>query len=92
DVKFTYTVEDDGTTNGADDFLTDTGEISVVVTDVNDQPVATDIDLGTILEEGQLIIKEEDLIGATSDPENDTITVTNLVLDEGQGQLQRFEN
>ncbi|PTP33715.1 retention module-containing protein [Vibrio splendidus] len=91
-VKFTYTVEDDGTTNGADDFLTDTGEISVVVTDVNDQPVATDIDLGTILEEGQLIIKEEDLIGATSDPENDTITVTNLVLDEGQGQLQHFEN
>ncbi|CDT76620.1 Conserved hypothetical protein; putative hemolysin-type calcium-binding region [Vibrio coralliirubri] len=92
DVKFTYTVEDDGTTNGADDFLTDTGEISVVVTEVNDQPVATDIDLGNILEEGQLIIKEEDLIGATSDPENDTITVTNLVLDEGQGQLQRFEN
>ncbi|MEZ9288870.1 retention module-containing protein [Vibrio lentus] len=92
DVKFTYTVEDDGTTNGADDFLTDTGEISVVVTEVNDQPVATDIDLGNILEEGQLIIKEEDLIAATSDPENDTITVTNLVLDEGQGQLQRFEN
>ncbi|MFA0525109.1 cadherin-like domain-containing protein, partial [Vibrio sp. 10N.222.52.C3] len=92
DVKFTYTVEDDGTTNGADDFLTDTGEISVVVTEVNDQPVATDIDLGNILEEGQLIIKEGDLITATSDPENDTITVTNLVLDEGQGQLQRFEN
>ncbi|WP_172379663.1 retention module-containing protein [Vibrio sp. Vb339] len=92
DVKFTYTVEDDGTTNGADDFLTDTGEISVVVTEVNDQPVATDIDLGNILEEGQLIIKEEDLIGATSDPESDTITVTNLVLDEGQGQLLRFEN
>ncbi|MDN3630998.1 retention module-containing protein [Vibrio lentus] len=92
DVKLTYTVEDDGTTNGADDFLTDTGEISVVVTEVNDQPVATDIDLGNILEEGQLIIKEGDLIAATSDPENDTITVTNLVLDEGQGQLQRFEN
>ncbi|NOI91723.1 retention module-containing protein [Vibrio splendidus] len=92
DVKFTYTVEDDGTTNGVDDFLTNTGEISVVVTEVNDQPVATDIDLGNILEEGQLIIKEEDLIAATSDPENDTITVTDLVLDEGQGQLQRFEN
>ena len=92
DVKFTYTVEDDGTTNGADDFLTDTGEISVMVTEVNDQPVATDIDLGNILEEGQLIIKEGDLIAATSDPENDSIIVTNLVLDEGQGQLQRFEN
>ena len=39
DVKFTYTVEDDGTTNGADDFLTDTGEISVVVQGVNDTPI-----------------------------------------------------
>ncbi|MFA0150185.1 cadherin-like domain-containing protein, partial [Vibrio sp. 10N.261.46.C10] len=92
DVKFNYSITDDGTTNGVDDFLTDSAEISLEVTEVNDQPIATDIDLGTILEEGQLIIKEEDLIGATSDPENDTITVTNLVLDEGQGQLQRFEN
>ncbi|CAH6909340.1 Cadherin domain-containing protein [Vibrio chagasii] len=92
DVKFTYTVEDDGTTNGANDFLTDSAEISAVVTEVNDQPDATDIDLGTILEEGQLIIKEEDLIAATTDPENDTITVTDLVLDQGQGTLQRFEN
>ncbi|MFS1892923.1 retention module-containing protein [Vibrio lentus] len=92
DVKFNYDIIDDGTTNGVDDFLTDNAEISLVVTEVNDQPVATDIDLGNILEEGQLIIKEEDLIAATSDPENDTITVTNLVLDEGQGQLQRFEN
>ncbi|OQQ08568.1 hypothetical protein BK411_08865, partial [Vibrio splendidus] len=92
DVKFNYSITDDGTTNGVDDFLTDSAEISLEVTEVNDQPVATDIDLGTILEEGQLIIKEEDLIGATSDPENDTITVTNLVLDQGQGTLQRFEN
>ncbi|CAH7201281.1 Cadherin domain-containing protein [Vibrio chagasii] len=92
DVKFTYTVEDDGTTNGANDFLTDSAEISAVVTEVNDQPDATDIDLGTILEEGQLIIKEEDLIAATTDPENDTIIVTDLVLDQGQGTLQRFEN
>ncbi|MFA0001127.1 cadherin-like domain-containing protein [Vibrio lentus] len=92
DVKFNYSITDDGTTNGVDDFLTDSAEISLEVTEVNDQPVATDIDLGNILEEGQLIIKEGDLIAATSDPENDTITVTNLVLDEGQGQLQRFEN
>ncbi|MEZ9871328.1 cadherin-like domain-containing protein, partial [Vibrio sp. 10N.261.51.C6] len=92
DVKFNYSITDDGTTNGADDFLTDSAEISLEVTEVNDAPVATDIDLGNILEEGQLIIKEGDLIAATSDPENDTITVTNLALDEGQGQLQRFEN
>ncbi|TKF06992.1 retention module-containing protein [Vibrio kanaloae] len=92
DVKFGYSIIDDGTTNGVDDFLTDNAEISLVVTEVNDQPTASDIDLGTMLEEGQLIIKEGDLISATSDPENDSITVTNLVLDEGQGQLQRFEN
>ncbi|WP_276605638.1 cadherin-like domain-containing protein, partial [Vibrio sp. F13] len=92
DVKFNYSITDDGTTNGADDFLTDSAEISLEVMEVNDAPVATDIDLGNILEEGQLIIKEGDLIAATSDPENDTITVTNLALDEGQGQLQRFEN
>jgi T1SS-143 domain-containing protein len=92
DVKFNYDIIDDGTTNGVDDFLTDNAEISLVVTEVNDQPVASDIDLGAILEEGQLIIKEEDLISATTDPENDTITVNSLVLDQGQGQLQRFEN
>ncbi|MBY7732207.1 retention module-containing protein [Vibrio splendidus] len=92
DVKFNYTIIDDGTTNGMDDFLTDTAEISVVVTEVNDQPVATNVDLGTMLEEGQLIIKAEDLIAATTDPEGDVITVSGVVLDQGQGQLQKFEN
>ena len=89
---------DDGGNNG----LIDAGDpntaqtnqttFTIKVTEVNDQPIATDIYLGNILEEGQLIIKEGDLIAATNDPENDSITVTNLVLDEGQGQLQRFEN
>ncbi|WP_192890520.1 retention module-containing protein [Vibrio bathopelagicus] len=92
DVKFNYTIIDDGTTNGIDDFLTDNAEISLVVTEVNDQPVATNVDLGTMLEEGQLIIKAEDLIAATTDPEGDVITVTGVVLDQGQGQLQKFEN
>ncbi|CAK1701617.1 Cadherin-like domain-containing protein [Vibrio crassostreae] len=91
-VKFTYTVEDNGTTNGVDDFLTDTAEISVVVTEVNDQPVATNVNLGTMLEEGQLIIKAEDLIAATTDPEGDVVTVTGVVIDQGQGQIQKFEN
>ncbi|MCW1888980.1 hypothetical protein OK016_01110 [Vibrio chagasii] len=51
-----------------DDFQTDSAEISLVVTEVNDAPVA-DIDLGNhpFLEEGQLIIKEEDLIGCLTD-------------------------
>nr|WP_260327112.1 retention module-containing protein [Vibrio crassostreae] len=92
DVKLDYSIIDDGTTNGVDDFLTDTAEISVVVTEVNDQPVATNVNLGTMLEEGQLIIKAEDLIAATTDPEGDVVTVTGVVIDQGQGQIQKFEN
>ncbi|WP_135382856.1 retention module-containing protein [Vibrio tasmaniensis] len=92
DVKFSYSIIDDGTTNGVNDFKTDSAEISLIVTEVNDKPVATDIDLGTMLEEGQLIIKAEDLITATTDPEGHAITVTQVAIDQGQGQLQKFEN
>ncbi|CAV18376.1 retention module-containing protein [Vibrio atlanticus] len=92
DVKFNYSIIDDGTTDGSPDFKVGSAEISLVVTEVNDQPVATDIDLGTMLEEGQLIIKAEDLITATTDPEGHAITVTKVEIDQGQGQIQKFEN
>ncbi|WP_407830031.1 T1SS-143 repeat domain-containing protein [Vibrio splendidus] len=92
DVKFNYSIIDDGTTGGSPDFKVGSAEISLVVTEVNDQPVATDIDLGTMLEEGQLIIKAEDLITATTDPEGHAITVTQVAIDQGQGQIQKFEN
>ncbi|MFA0154418.1 cadherin-like domain-containing protein, partial [Vibrio sp. 10N.261.46.C10] len=68
DVKFSYDIIDDGTTNGVDDFLTDNAEISLVVTEVNDAPVATDVDLGSIAEDGQIVIVEGNLIAASSDP------------------------
>ncbi|EAQ52855.1 retention module-containing protein [Vibrio sp. MED222] len=92
DVKFNYSIIDDGTTDGSPDFKVGSAEISLVVTEVNDQPVATDIDFGTMLEEGQLIIKAEDLITATTDPEGHAITVTKVEIDQGQGQIQKFEN
>src|SRR5205814_1736204 len=40
--SFDYTVRDNGTTNGADDFKSDTGSVSITVTEVNDPPVASD--------------------------------------------------
>jgi Ca2+-binding RTX toxin-like protein len=40
--SFDYTVEDNGTTNGAADPESDTGQVSFTVTEVNDAPVATD--------------------------------------------------
>uniref|UniRef100_UPI002635C7E2 T1SS-143 repeat domain-containing protein n=1 Tax=uncultured Vibrio sp. TaxID=114054 RepID=UPI002635C7E2 len=92
DVKFNYSIIDDGTTNGVDDFLTDSAEISLIVTEVNDAPVATDVDLGSIAEDGQIVIVEGDLIAASSDPENHNLTVTGVTLTQGQGQLTRFEN
>ncbi|MFA0349734.1 cadherin-like domain-containing protein, partial [Vibrio sp. 10N.222.55.C6] len=62
------------------------------VTEVNDAPVATDVDLGSIAEDGQIVIVEGDLIAASSDPENHNLTVTGVTLTQGQGQLTRFEN
>ena len=38
--SFDYTVQDNGQTNGADDFKTDTGSVSFAVTAVNDAPVS----------------------------------------------------
>ncbi|WP_299689035.1 retention module-containing protein [uncultured Vibrio sp.] len=65
---------------------------TINVTEVNDAPIASDVDLGTILEEGQAIIIESDLIAASSDIENHNLAVTDMALTQGQGQLQRFEN
>ncbi|MEF1229264.1 cadherin-like domain-containing protein, partial [Vibrio fortis] len=92
DVKFDYTVQDDGTTNGAADPKTDTAELSLVVTSVNDKPIAGDVDLGTINEGDKIVIKASDLIAASSDPEGDNLTVTEVSLTSGQGQLLYFEN
>jgi hypothetical protein len=38
--SFTYTVRDNGTTNGSADYKTDTGTVNVTVTEVNDAPHA----------------------------------------------------
>jgi CSLREA domain-containing protein len=46
---FTYTLEDDGTTAGAADRLSDTAAVTFTVTPVNDAPVAADKNLSTIV-------------------------------------------
>src|SRR5256886_10443124 len=52
--SFDYTVRDNGTTNGADDFKSDTGSVSITVTEVNDPPVASDDIRGPVAEDGSL--------------------------------------
>ena len=38
--SFTYTVSDNGTTNGVNDFESDTATVTITVTEVNDAPIA----------------------------------------------------
>ncbi|WP_019821907.1 retention module-containing protein [Vibrio splendidus] len=80
---------DDGGNNG----LIDAGDpntaqtnqttFTIKVTEVNDAPVATDVDLGSIAEDGQIVIVEGDLIAASSDIENHNLTVTGVTLTQG---------
>ena len=47
--------QDNGTTNGADDFKSDIGQVDVTVTEVNDAPTAVD-DTATVAEDGSVVI------------------------------------
>ena len=53
--KFNYTVQDNGTTNGAPDFKTGTVYVQVTVTEVNDAPTATD-DSKSVAEDGDALL------------------------------------
>ncbi len=86
-VKFDYTIEDDGKTNGVNDFKQGSAQLTLDVQSVNDAPVAADIDLTPIAEEGQVVITAQQLIAATTDEENDTIRVVDVQIAEGEGQL-----
>ena len=73
---FTYTITDNGTTNGADDFKSDTATVSVTVTEVNDPPVAV-ADTATVAEDGYALV--DVLANDTAGPANEsgqTLTIT----------------
>ena len=79
--KFNYTVQDNGTTNGAPDFKTGTVYVQVTVTEVNDAPTATD-DSKSVAEDGTLSFPASDLSGNDSaGPGNEsgqTLTVVSV--------------
>ena len=62
---------DDGGNNGLIDVgdpntaQTNQTTFTIKVTEVNDAPVAADVDLGSIAEDGQIVIVESDLIAAS---------------------------
>ncbi len=51
EATFIYTVEDDGTTDAADDFLTDTATVTITITKVNDTPTGMDDTLADVAED-----------------------------------------
>ena len=75
----TYTLTDNGTTNGSNDFLTDTGTLTITVTAVPDAPIASSSTTYTGAE-------------ITEDAANITITLvdSNSLIDADGDQLQLF--
>ena len=74
--KFNYTVQDNGTTNGAPDFKTGTVYVNVTVTEVNDAPDALN-DSDTVAEDGNVLV--DVLANDSTGPANEsgqTLTIT----------------
>jgi hypothetical protein len=85
--SFTYTAKDDGTTNGANDFKTDTATVNVTITEVNDKPTAV-ADSKSVAEDGSLSFPASDLTGNDSPgPTNESgQTLTVLSVDPIAGE------
>ncbi|WP_284379868.1 cadherin-like domain-containing protein, partial [Litoribrevibacter albus] len=64
----------------------DSSIVSPVVNLVNDAPVVSSVDLGTIVEDGTLVISQSDLLAGTTDEEGG-VTVSNLQVTSGSGVL-----
>lgn len=81
--SFTYTITDNGQTNGVNDFKTDSATVSFTITEVNDTPTAVNASLATIAEDAPPItIPFATLLtGATAGPANEngqTLTISNV--------------
>ncbi len=70
-----YTIQDDGTTAGANDFLSDSAIVDVTVTEVNDKPIAAD-DAAEVIEDGSVTINvlANDSVGPANES-GQTLTV-----------------
>ncbi|MCX4026655.1 retention module-containing protein [Endozoicomonas sp. SM1973] len=78
--SYTVTVTDEGG-------LTDTSNVGVNFTNVNEAPVVGDIELSQVLEDNVLVINQSDLLANSSDPDGDTLSVTSLSVDPQFGSL-----
>ncbi|AXB33018.1 type I secretion C-terminal target domain-containing protein [Vibrio campbellii] len=88
-VEITYTITDDGTTNGASDPKSVNGSASFNVTEVNDAPTTSEVTLSDVAEDSAAVeLTQADLLANASDIESDTLTVSNVQLvDPSSGTL-----
>ncbi|MFK7956412.1 MAG: Ig-like domain-containing protein, partial [Lysobacterales bacterium] len=85
--SFRYTAQDDGTTSGSNDPLTDTATVTFNITEVNDDPVAGDDPIANLLEDTVYIIPATTLLANDSaGPANEsaqTLTIVRVNNDVG---------
>src|SRR5207302_621553 len=87
-VSFSYTITDNGTTNGVADPKSSEERRVGEITTVNDAPVTTPVTLAAIAEDsGAHIITQAQLLANASDVENNALTASNLQIASGTALL-----
>src|SRR5207253_369270 len=87
-VSFSYTITDNGATNGVADPKSVSGSASLDITPVNDAPATTPVTLAAITEDSGARLITPSPPRRTSDlVENNTLTASNLQIASGSGLL-----
>ncbi|WP_165311173.1 beta strand repeat-containing protein [Vibrio ziniensis] len=82
-VSFSYTITDNGTTDGESDPQSVSGSATLDITPVNDAPTTTSVDLGSVEEDGSVLITTAQLLANASDIESDTLSISGLTASSG---------
>ncbi|WP_201493700.1 beta strand repeat-containing protein, partial [Rubrivivax sp. A210] len=87
-VSFSYTITDNGTTNGGADPKSVSGTATLDITPVNDAPTTSAVTLAAIAEDsGGRLITQAQLLGNAGDIEGDALVASNLAITAGNGAL-----
>src|SRR5438876_10585141 len=86
-VSFSYTITDNGTTNGSPDPKSVAGSATLDITPVNDAPTTSPVTLAAIAEDsGVRVITQAQLLGNASDVESNTLTASALAISSEIGR------
>ena len=87
-ISFSYKIADNGMTNGVNDSQSIDGTAVLEITSLNDAPTSDTVTLTNIAEDsGPFTIMTSALLAEAADVEDDTLTVSDLVIINGSGML-----